>query len=370
MSEYFSVKHLEACANQRRSIALGLVSGKNGGMGVFMTPLEELELTLKKLNATSMGRRSFLAAAPLLMAACATVSQHRGREGDNTGQETELTVADEKRMTQEVLPEMRKDYPALDNQAVQLYVRDLGGRVARANGLEGHPYNYNFTVVGVNQVNAFALPAGTVFVTAPLIAMADSEAELAGVIGHEIGHIKARHTAERMDKAKAEQGKSWLYGAGGGILGGALGFGLSKLICRSGDSGCMAKTIAAGAAAGVGGGLLIQKYYYMANSREDEMEADRIGFRTAVKTNYHKDYVGSFYAKLLRMEQEHKAHNVPLLSGLSDALSTHPPSEERVSQMKQLAAQTPAARNAVTSTKEFERVRRMAQLWVQQNGQG
>jgi predicted Zn-dependent protease len=339
-------------------------------MGKSLTPLEELELTLKRLNATSMGRRTFLAAAPLLMAACATASQHRGREGDNTGQATELTVADEQRMTQEVLPEMRKDYPAIENQAMQLYVRDLGKRIVQANGLEAHPYNYNFTVVGVNQVNAFALPAGTVFVTAPLLAMADSEAELAGVIGHEVGHIKARHTAERMDKAKAEQGKSWLYGAGGGILGGALGFGLGKLICRSGDSGCMAKSIAAGAAAGIGGGLLIQKYYYMANSREDEMEADRIGFRTSVKTNYHKDHVGSFYAKLLRMEQEHKNNKVPLLSGLSDAMSTHPPSEERVNQMNQMAAQTPLAKNAVTSTREFDRVKRMAQLWTQQNSQG
>jgi predicted Zn-dependent protease len=108
----------------------------------------------------------------------------------------------------------------------------------------------------------------------------------------------------------------------------------------------------------------------MANSREDEMEADRIGFRTSVKTNYHKDHVGSFYAKLLRMEQEHKNNKVPLLSGLSDAMSTHPPSEERVNQMNQMAAQTPLAKNAVTSTREFDRVKRMAQLWTQQNSQG
>ncbi len=328
-------------------------------------PLEEFELTLQKLNSTQIGRRTFLAAVPLLMAACATGSQHRTREGDNSGQKTELTVADEKKMTLEVMPEMKKDYPALDNPALQLYIRGLGSRIARSSGYEANPYNYNFTVVGVNQVNAFALPAGTVFVTAPLIAMAESEAELAGVVGHEIGHIQARHTAERMDMAKKEQGNSWLYGAGGGILGGAVGFGLGRLLCRDGDGGCVAKATAAGAAAGVGGGLLVQKYKFMANSREDEMEADRIGFRTSVKTNYHKDHVGSFYAKLLRMEQEHKKSKVPILSGLSDALSTHPPSVERVNQMNQLAAETPLARNAVTSTKEFDRARRIAQDWVQ-----
>lgn len=331
-----------------------------------LSPMAELELYLQQLTATPLGRRSFLAAAPLLLAACAT-AQHRGREGDNTGQKTELTVEDEKRMTQEVLPEMRKDYPMLQNQDVQLYVRGLGSRIVKSNGLEGHPYNYNFTVVGVNQVNAFALPAGTVFVTTPLLAMAETEAELAGVIGHEVGHIKSRHTAERMEKAKS--GNSWLYGAGGGLLGGALGFGLGKLICKDDDKGCLAKTTAAGLAAGVGGGLLIQKYQYMANSREDEMEADRVGFRTSVKTNFDKDHVGTFYAKLLRMEQEHKKNNTPILAGLADAMSTHPPSVERVKQMNEMAAQTPKVKNAVTSSKDFDRARRIAQQWVQQQTQ-
>ncbi len=332
-------------------------------------PMDELEQCLQKLNSTTLGRRTFLAAFPVLLAACATTSQHRTREGDNTGQTTEITVDDEKKMTQEVLPEMRKDYPALANQDVQLYVRNLGSRIVRTNGLEGKPYNYNFTVVGVNQVNAFALPAGTVFVTAPLLAMAETEAELAGVIGHEVGHVKARHTAERMDKAKKEQGKSWLFGAGGGILGGAFGFGLGKLICAQEDKACLLKATAAGAAAGVGGGLLIQKYYYMANSREDEMEADRIGFRTSVTSNFHKDHVGDFYSKLLKMEQEHKQNKIPILAGLSDAMSTHPPSVERVNQMQALAAQTAASPKAITSSKDFERARSIAQEWVRQQPQ-
>lgn len=334
------------------------------------TPMEELEFYLKQLNSTSVGRRTFLAAFPLMMAACASAPRHRQREGDNAGQATALTVDDERKMTQQVLPDMKKDYPPLDNPEMQNYVRGLGAKIVRANGLEGNPYNYNFTVVGVNQVNAFALPAGTVFVTAPLIAMADSEAELAGVVGHEVGHIKARHTAERMDKAKKEEGKSLWYGAGGGILGGALGFGLGRLLCKSGDSGCVAKATAAGAAAGVGGGLLIQKYFFMANSREDEMEADRIGFRTSVNGSYHKDHVGAFYAKLLRMEQDHKQKSTPLLAGLNDALSTHPPSKERVSQMNEMAAQTPVSAKAVVNTKEFDRMRKMAQDWVKAHSKG
>lgn len=324
--------------------------------------LSKLDATLKQWTSTPMGRRAFLASLGVLMAACAQ-KQHRQREGDNTGQATSLTVDDERKMTQEVLPQMRKDYPPLQNPTLQNYVSGLGKKVVSANNLEGQPYNYNFTVVDVNYVNAFALPAGTVFVTAPLIAMADSEAELVGVIGHEVGHIQARHTAERMDKAKKEQSKSWMYAAGGGLLGGALGYGLGRLLCKQGDNECLANAAKYGAAAGAGGGLLIQKYAFMANSREDEMEADRIGFRAAVKAGYDKDAVGLFYEKLLKMEQQNKGKQDPLMAALSDALSTHPPSQERVSQMRQMAAEQPKTIRMITSTKDFDR----AKILVQQH---
>jgi len=322
--------------------------------------LLELEKCLKDLNRTHLGRRAFLAAVPFLLASCATPDRTRNREGDNTGQDTKLTVADEKRMTAEILPKMRKDYPPVRNSEMQHYISGLGNQIARSSNLEGHPYNYNFTVVDVGYVNAFALPAGTIFVTAPLITMADSEAELAGVVGHEIGHVKARHTAERMDKAEKAKGKSIFYGLGGGILGGAAGFGLGKLLCPPKDNACLAKAAGIGAAAGAMGGLLIQKYSFMANSREDEMEADRVGFRTSVAAGYDKDHVGRFYAKLLKMEQNSKRQNLPILGSLADAMSTHPPSQERVDQMRQMAAKSPIRRGSVVTSNKFARVKRLA----------
>ena len=328
------------------------------------TPLEEFEAYLQRLNSTAIGRRTFLAMAPMLMAACATAS-HRQLEGNNAGQAPELSVSDEERMTQKVLPEMQKDYPPVPNQDLQLYVNNLGSKIVRANGLQDNPYHYNFTVVGVNQINAFALPAGTIFVTAPLIAEAESEAELAGVIGHEIGHVKARHAAERI--AAENSGKSWLFGAGGGLLGAAAGFGLGKLMCRKDDKKCLVTATGLGAAAGVGGALLVQKYFFMANSREDEMEADRIGYKASVHSGYHKEHVGDFYARLLRMEQENRKNNVPIVSALADAMSTHPPSVERVKQVREMAAQTANPLHAITSTKEFERVRKIAKKWMADN---
>lgn len=318
----------------------------------------ELDRMFSRMMETPHGRRDFLAAVPFLLAACATTGD-RNREGDNTGQETEMTPDDERRMTKEALPEMRKDYPATKDAEIQNYVSGVGNRLVKANGLDGQPYTYSFTAVDVGMVNAFALPAGTVFVTTPLIAMADTEAELAGVIGHEIGHVKARHVAERLEAQKRSSG-SWLYALGGGLLGGAAGFGLGKLICPPSDNDCVVRTAQIGAVAGGAGGLLVQKYKFMANSREDEMEADRIGFKTSVQAGYNPQKVGDFYAKLQRME-EARSGGKTILTSLGDAMSTHPPSQERVNQMSQMAGQAKASPRAITSTAQFDRIKSRAE---------
>jgi len=323
-----------------------------------MGPIEKLEKDLIRINKTDVGRRAFLGSLPILLASCAT-SRHRGREGDNRGQATSMTVHDEKRMTSQYLPKMKKDYPPLKSSKIQSYIGHLGKKIATKNGLEGSPYNYNFTVVDTKMVNAFALPAGTIFVTAPLIQMAHTEAELAGVIGHEIGHIKSRHTAERMEMAKREEKKSILYGIGGALLGGIAGYGLGKLICSSRDRECLNRMAKYGSMAGVGGALLIQKYGFMANSREDEMEADRIGYRTSVGAGYHSHYVGLFYKRLFEMEKKYNKNKNSLLSSFADAMSTHPPSEERVRQMNDMANKFPLKKKSLISTKEFENIKEL-----------
>lgn len=287
----------------------------------------------------------------LFLVSCAT-PQTRHREGDNRGQETSITVQDEKNMTAELLPEMRKDYPPVQDKRLQAYVSALGHKLVAASNLQGHPYEYTFTVVDVDYVNAFALPAGTVFVTAPLINMAENEAELAGVIGHEIGHVVARHTAERMDQAKKNESKNLFYTVGAGILGGAAGYAVGKSLCKQGDVECLKKAALAGAAVGAGGSLLIQKYKFMANSREDEMEADRIGFRVATRAGYAPDHVGTFYEKLLQMEKKSGEQNA-LMKSLSDVMSTHPPSAERVQQMKEMAVKAGPRPKATVSSNEF-----------------
>lgn len=323
-----------------------------------MSVIQELDLILSSMMHSPVKRRQFLAAVPLLLSACASGS--RMREGDNSGQDTELTVDDEKRMAREAFVDMKKDYPTLGDPVMQSYVSGIGKRLVTANSLEAHPYNYSFTVVNVPYINAFALPAGAIFVTAPLIAMAETEAELAGVIGHEVGHVVARHTAERIE-AEKKASSSWLYAVGGSLLGGAAGFGVGKLVCPPNDNGCVAKATVLGAAAGGAGGLLVKKYKFMANSREDEMEADRIGFKTSVRAGYNSVRVGDFYSKLQRMEHDSNRGGAPMMAALADAMSTHPPSEERVVQMRELASQNPAGPRAVTTSTEFDRIRKRAQ---------
>ncbi len=301
----------------------------------------------------------FMIVLMILIPACTPTNSSRYREGSNIGQETALSVQDEERLTKEALPKLKKDYPPAKNQELQSYISDLGMKIVRANKLQGHPYSYNFTVVDVPDVNAFALPAGTIFVTAPLIALADNEAELAGVVSHEIGHVVARHSAERMYAMEKEKNKTWLYLGGGAVVGAAAGLGLGALICNKGDTVCLAKAAALGGAVGAGGGYLAQKYTFLVNSREDEMEADRLGFRYAVAAGYDKDQVGKFYEKLLRMEQSSNKSGGSLTRSLSDAMSTHPPSEERVKQMEELAAKSPE-RKSVTSTASFNRAKNLA----------
>ena len=303
----------------------------------------------------------------LILTGCSSrLDSDRYREGDNAGQKVDLTVDQEKQLTKEALTEMSKDYPQVKNQALQAYIERLGEKIVQANHLNNRPYTYNFTAVDSSQINAFALPAGRVFITAPIIAMADTEAEIAGVLGHEIGHVVARHTAERMYVAKKEQSKTWLFGGVGAVLGGTAGYFLGKSLCKEGDTACRAKYAVYGAGGGAVGGLMVQKYGFMKNSQEDELESDRVGFRYAVNTGYDKKYVGDFYAKLLKMEKESKKGQNALMSTFSDAMSSHPPSNARVKQAQEMQSLI-QENGSIGSTEEFVRMKKIAQEIVEAN---
>lgn len=302
----------------------------------------------------------------VVFSACASKTSDRYREGDNRGQQAALTVDEEKKLTEEALKDMGKEYPPVNHPALQAYITKLGQKLVRANNLNNNPYTYRFTVTDVPMVNAFALPAGSIYITTPIIAMADSEAEIAGVLGHEIGHVTARHTAERMYVAKKEQSKTIAFGAIGAAVMGTAGYFASKKLCDPKDLECKAKVIGGGAALGAVGGLFVQKYGFMKNSQEDELESDRVGFRYATNAGYDKEKVGDFYSKLLAMEKESKKGQNTAMLWLSDAMASHPASDKRVSQAQEMKGLI-KTEGGVSVTNEFLEMRKIARGLVEKH---
>ncbi len=203
---------------------------------------------------------------------------------------------------------------------VKAYVNEVGQRLARNSELA--QLQFTFTVVNSDIVNAFALPGGYVYVTRGLLALASSEAELAGVLGHEIGHVTARHTAQRYSAAVA-----------GGLAAGVLG------ILIGGDIG---QNYAVGA-------LLA------GHSRDQELEADTLGVRYLSRTSYDPNAMSSFLAKL----QADSALSAELAGqpGKADSfdiMQSHPRTADRVQEAIQAArAQNIAVSNPRIGRDEF-----------------
>lgn len=186
-----------------------------------------------------------------------------------------------------------------ENATVSKYVDRIGQSLAQRSELPNQ--KFTFTVLNTDQVNAFAVPGGFIYVTRGLLALADSEAELAGVVAHEIGHITGRHTAQRYAQAQA----GGLATAGLGILfGGAVAQTASSLLP-----------------------LHLQSF-----SRDQEFQADSLGVRYIVRDGYVPEAMASFLSKLrsqsqlqLKLQGEDTAK-----ADQADMLASHPRALDRV----------------------------------------
>ncbi len=177
------------------------------------------------------------------------------------------------------------------NNAVNSYVNTIGQKLAAVSDRPGIPYT--FQVVQDDSVNAFATMGGYVYVTTGLLEAADNEAELAGVMGHEIGHIAGRHAVAQMRQAAITQG-----------ITGALGVNRDRLV-------------------NIGTQLALQ----LPNSRRDEYEADVDGFETMGQAGYDQSAMATFMQKLVRQGSP------------PEFLSTHPDAGNRVTALRQLDQQ-------------------------------
>ncbi|MBM3511502.1 MAG: peptidase M48 [Alphaproteobacteria bacterium] len=179
------------------------------------------------------------------------------------------------------------------------YVAEIGGRLA-ANS-ERPDIRFTFTVLDSPVVNAFALPGGYVYVTRGLVALANSEAELAGVIGHEIGHVVARHSAQRYSQAVAAQ-------LGATILGAAIGNSAVNQLFETGAS-----------------------LYLLSFSRDQEFEADQLGIRYLTRAGYEPAAEAQFLQSLIyEKELDEKINSANGRQPRAEFLQTHPNTPDRV----------------------------------------
>jgi len=195
------------------------------------------------------------------------------------------------------------------------YIAALGRKLAALSELPGGPWT--FQVVDTREPNAFALPGGHIYVSRGLLALVNSEDELAGVIGHEIGHLTARHSEKRIRATIATSPVAIATGIGGA----AVGIVSSRL-----------GSVVAGT------GQLLTASVIAPYGRSQENEADRIGQGLAAKAGYAPSGISTFLHTLGREDT--------LLRGeerKSSFLDTHPMTPERVAKTKETASKlTPA----------------------------
>jgi predicted Zn-dependent protease len=181
---------------------------------------------------------------------------------------------------------------------LQAYVNSVGARVVK--NTERKDVQYKFYVLDTPDINAFALPGGYIYVTRGLLALVNSEAELAGVLAHEVGHIAARHSAERYSR---------------GVLT-SIGAAALAVALDSSD---------ASQALGLGSQLYTMKY-----SRDQETEADMLGVRYLAKAGYDPQAIARFLEDMDRSEKLDSQLAGIANKGEFDFFSTHPQTADRV----------------------------------------
>jgi predicted Zn-dependent protease len=217
-----------------------------------------------------------------------------------------VSESQEVQMGQEGAAEVAQSIGLVDNAALQQYVQRVGASLAAVSERPNLPWQYR--VVNDPTPNAFALPGGFIFVTRGLLPLIQNEAELATVLGHETGHVTAKHSVTQMSRAQLAQ----------------LGLGLGSIF-----SPAIAKL---GGVASAGMQLLFLKY-----SRDDERQADELGFKYALTNHYDVRQMEDVFAALGRTEQAEGSSPLPTWE------STHPGTAERIQTAHARAETIPAS---------------------------
>lgn len=212
-----------------------------------------------------------------------------------------------------------QEYGVYANPRLQAYVNEIGQKLA-SQSHRAH-LKWTFTVLDSAEINAFALPGGYVYVTRGIMAYLDSEAELAGVIGHEIGHVTARHGAQQATRQQT---------AGIGVLAATV---LGAVLEGQGVGGAtdFASQVSQTAAAG----------YIASYSREQESQADELGAEYLARNQYNPENMVDVITVLKNQERyaaEVARSEGRTLSSGAGWLASHPSNDQRLADIRRIAA--------------------------------
>jgi predicted Zn-dependent protease len=246
---------------------------------------------------------------------CATVTNPvTGKQ-----ERTVMDEASEIRAGQEADAEVRAEYGVYNNPALQAYVNEVGQRLAA----QSHRSNlkWSFTVVDSPAINAFALPGGYVYITRGLMAYLNSEAELAGVLGHEIGHVTARHASQRATRQQT---------AGIGVLAASVLGAVLESKYGVGGLGEMAQQ---------GAGAIAQTNI-LSYGRDQELQSDQLGAEYLHRTG--RDPNTMFTVLTVLKQNEVFSADQARAAGkqvnrMPTYLSSHPSNEQRLQEITRIA---------------------------------
>ena len=244
------------------------------------------------------------------VAACATNPVTGRREVSFMSEAQEIAIANESE------PQIKAEMGIYNDPALQQYVSEIGWRMAKISERAHLPWR--FTVVDVPAVNAFAVPGGAIYITRGIMPFLASEAELAGVIGHEIGHVTARHSAQQYTRQVS------------GTVGLAA-LGIFVPAARPlGDLSAQAL------------GVLFLRY-----GRDDELQADQLGARYESRLGWDPAAVPGFLSTLGRLDEAAGDRR-----GVPNWLATHPEPLARVKEIQPLVQELKAAGGPFTTNRQ------------------
>jgi len=252
---------------------------------------------------------------------------HTGAPASASAFRAHLTNKEEREMGRKFMLYTTQSLPLVEDPYVVDYVRKLGHYIV--GQVPSPPFEFHFYVVNEEVYNAFAGPGGYIFIYTGLIAAMESEEELAGILGHEVAHVTARHISKRIEQAKKINIATMAGVLAGVFLGGGSAAGAVSTT-----------TLAAGQS-------LSLKY-----SRENEIEADQLGLKYLTQAGYGGKGLLNILGTI-RKKQWFSSKDIP------SYLSTHPASEDRIIYLDSWMQANPDWRPPVIPPKfgEFNKVR-------------